>query len=143
MHAITFDTLEFTEQLMTAGVPDEQAKGHAKALLAAMKQTELRMDELNDRRDKQSDERMSGLATKQDLKELDVKIETKIKELEYRMTIPLGLMLVAVAGMLFTALRYFPPTQPIVISSHQMPPITQGMERVPATIQPAIPRPMP
>ena len=81
MHAITFATLEFTEQLRAAGVPEEQAKGHAKALLAAMKQTEVRFEDL---------------ATKQD-----------IKELEYRMTIRLGMMMAAMFGVFFTALRYF------------------------------------
>ncbi|MBF0179981.1 MAG: hypothetical protein HQM03_08155 [Magnetococcales bacterium] len=115
----------------------------------AMQQTEIRMDEWIDRRDKQSEDRMSGLATRQDLretkdelkrdiKELDVKIETIIKEFEYRMTIRLGLMLVAVAGMLFTALRYFPPTQPIVISSHQMPPVAHGTDKMPAMVPPTM-----
>ncbi|MEO5335030.1 MAG: hypothetical protein H7839_23700, partial [Magnetococcus sp. YQC-5] len=108
----------------------EQAKGHAKALVTVMKQTESRLDELADKRDKQVEDRLHGLATKQDL-------DTKIKELEYRMTIRLGLMLVAVAGMLFTALRHFPPTQPIVISNHQMPTLEQKVGKTQVAPQPA------
>ncbi|MEO5332119.1 MAG: hypothetical protein H7839_08855, partial [Magnetococcus sp. YQC-5] len=111
MHAITFDTLEFTEQLKSSGVPDEQAKGHAKALATALKQTESHIDELADKRDKQTEERLDGLATKQDLNikvnYLDTKIETTktelkrdIKDLEYRMTIKFGLMFMAGFGML-------------------------------------------
>ncbi|MBF0428206.1 MAG: hypothetical protein HQL94_04730 [Magnetococcales bacterium] len=161
MHAITFDTLEFTEQLRAVGISDEHAKGHVKALVTVMKQTEDRIDERIDRRDKQSEEQMSGLVTRQDLKEtkdelkrdikdLDSKIEMNkiefkrdIKELEYRMTIQVGLMLVAVAGMLFTALRYFPPTQPIVISNHPLPALEQNLGKVPATTRPATPQTTP
>ena len=67
---------------------------------------------------------LEDLATKRDL-----------KELEYRMTIRTGLMLVTVAGMLFTALRYFPPTQPIVLSSHQIPGLEQGLGKSPGSGQ--------
>ncbi|MBF0137738.1 MAG: CCDC90 family protein [Magnetococcus sp. DMHC-1] len=40
MTTIAFDTLEFTEQLKASGVPDDQAKGHAKAMARLMEQVE-------------------------------------------------------------------------------------------------------
>ncbi|MEO5330530.1 MAG: hypothetical protein H7839_00790 [Magnetococcus sp. YQC-5] len=132
MHAITFDTLEFTEQLKNSGVPDEQAKGHAKALATALKQTAGRIDELFDKRDKQTEERLDGLATKQDLEMTKTELKRDITDLEYRMTIKFGLMFIAGFGMLFTALRYFPPTQPIVISNHSMPTHEQNAFKAPA-----------
>ncbi len=85
MHAITFDTLEFTEQLRVAGVPEEQAKGHAKALVTVMKQTESQMDEWADKRDKQSEERLGGLATRQNLEMAKAELKRDIKDLELRM----------------------------------------------------------
>lgn len=78
MHAITFDTLEFTEQLKAAGVPEEQAKGHAKAMVTVMIQTEARMNELANKHNSQANERLDGLATKQD-------IEIRIKEIELKL----------------------------------------------------------
>lgn len=161
MHAITFDTLEFTEQLKTAGVPDEQAKGHAKALVTVLKQT----DELANKRDLKDLEHQiitkadvadvtkidtHLLDLKRDIQDLNIKIDTesddldakidnKIRALEDRMTIRLGLMLVAVAGMFFTALRYFPPTQPIVISSHQLLAPEQNIGKTPVLVQPSMP----
>ena len=115
MHTTTFDTLEFTEQLKAAGVPDDQAKGHAKALMSVIKQTETRFEDL---------------VTKTDL-------QRSIEILEYRMTIRMGLMLVTVAGMLFTALRYFPPLAQV---NYQPP--TQEMRQVaPVPTLPAPPVP--
>ena len=67
MVAITFDTLEFTEQLKAVGVPDEQAKGQAKAFATAIRQVQ--------------EGRQDTLATKRDIKE----IELKIKELEVKL----------------------------------------------------------
>ncbi len=91
MYAIPFDTLEFTEQLKAVGVPDEQAKGHVKALAVALKQTESRMDERADQRDKRSEEHLNGLATRQDMdvrfKELDVRfkeVDARFKEVDAR-----------------------------------------------------------
>ncbi|MEO5378336.1 MAG: CCDC90 family protein [Magnetococcus sp. DMHC-6] len=85
-----------------------------------------------------------------DIKALDVKIEASktelkrdIKELEYRMTIRLGLMIITTAGMLFTALRYFPPTQPIIISSQHMPIQEPNIGKTPEIIQPTPTHPTP
>ena len=76
MTAITFDTLEYTEQLKAAGVPEEQAKCHAKALALVIKQVDARTDEQAarqaERNEKQIQSRLDGLATKH---EMDAKIE--------------------------------------------------------------------
>ncbi|HAT51226.1 MAG: DUF1640 domain-containing protein [Nitrospirae bacterium] len=56
MTTIAFDTLEFTEQLKTSGVPDDQAKGYAKAMAHVLEQVE--------------ETRLKELATKRDIAEL-------------------------------------------------------------------------
>ena len=85
MVAVTFDTLEFTEQLKAAGVPEEQAKGHAKALTVVMRQTETHIDERIEKHGKQSEERLDGVATKQDIETTKLELRRDIKELEARM----------------------------------------------------------
>ena len=74
MTATTFDTLGYFEKLKAAGVPEEQAKVQAGAL------RELIDDKL---------------ATKQDLQELETRLDNKIEKLEYRLTIRLGGMMAA------------------------------------------------
>ncbi len=71
-HTITFDTLAFAKKLKEAGVPDAQAEVHAEAIA-----------ELIDER----------IATKQDLKELEITLRRDVKELELRLTIRLGAMM--------------------------------------------------
>ncbi|MEK6622678.1 MAG: DUF1640 domain-containing protein [Planctomycetota bacterium] len=73
-HSITFDTLAFAKKLKEAGVPDAQAEVHAEAIA-----------ELIDER----------IATKQDLKELEITLRRDVKELELRLTIRLGAMMAA------------------------------------------------
>ncbi|MEO5353832.1 MAG: CCDC90 family protein [Magnetococcus sp. XQGC-1] len=120
MTTITFDTLEFTEQLKAAGVPEEQARGHAKALTAVMRQTETHIDERIEKRDKQSEEILDGMATRGDFKELDAKIESvkfelkhDIKELELRMAAEIAPlkwgMAVCVGGIIALILKSFFP----------------------------------
>jgi hypothetical protein len=65
MTAVTFDTLEYTEELKNAGVPEEQAKAQVRALSKALESKEL--------------------ATKSDLKETEKKLELKIAETETRL----------------------------------------------------------
>ena len=74
MASTTFDTLGYFEKLKAAGVPEEQAKVQADALR-----------ELIDDR----------LTTKQDLRELETRLDNKIEKLEYRLTIRLGGMMAA------------------------------------------------
>ena len=71
-HTITFDTLAYAKKLKEAGVPDAQAEVHAEAIA-----------ELIDER----------IATKQDLKELEITLRRDVKELELRLTIRLGAMM--------------------------------------------------
>ena len=162
MHAITFDTFKFVRRLKDAGIPENQAE----AISEAVKETHLtQFEDVAARRDLKDLENQLAtkvgvadvtkmdthiLELKRDIKELDVKIETTkaelrrdIKELEYRMTIRLGLMLMAAFGMLFAALRYFPPTQPIIISGHPVPAYAQGTGQAPGVGQPAIPQSTP
>jgi hypothetical protein len=125
MTTVTFDTLKFVETLRASGFEETQAKGMAAAIQEVQKSN---LDEVASKADIQE--------VKRDIKELELSSKRDIKELEYRLTIRVGLMLVTVAGMLFTALRYFPPTQPIVISASQL----SGVEQRPIVrIPPATP----
>ena len=71
-HAVSFDTLAYAKKLKSVGFTEEQAEVQAEAL----------SDLINDQ-----------LATKQDL-----------KELELRMTVKVGAMLIALAMILFAGL---------------------------------------
>ncbi len=81
---VAFDTLAYAKRLREAGFSEEQAEGQAQALAAAMTDT---------------------LATKQDLRELELRIESRFAELdasladlERRVTVRLGGMIVAGIG---------------------------------------------
>ncbi len=136
MTAITFDTLEYTEQLKAAGVPEDQAKGHAKALALVIKQVDTRTDEYaakwEERNDKQIRSRLDGLATKQDM-------DTKLEKMELRMVTKTGAMILASVGMIIGYLRDFP--MPVQI----IQPLTQDLRQsapIPAPVPPA-PSPVP
>lgn len=95
MSVITFDTLKFVKELESAGVPAVQAEAQARALARAL------------------DTNLAELATKGDIREVRVdlaRVETKldtvridlqrdIHEMELRLTIKLGVFLVAAAGV--------------------------------------------
>lgn len=76
---IAFDTLAYANKLKQAGVPNRQAEVQAEA-----------MAELVEER----------LATKRDLSELEERIANRMNELEYRLTIRLGSMLVVAVSIL-------------------------------------------
>ncbi len=61
---MAFDTLTYAKKLQEAGVPPQQAETHAWALKESIEDT---------------------LATKQDLRELDTRIDGRFSELETRM----------------------------------------------------------
>lgn len=91
--ALTFDTLAYANKLKIAGVPERQAEAHAEAI------AELVTDHL---------------ATKRDLKELELRLDAKlqklslqIKELELRMIIKLGVMVVGSMTLLVVLLKLF------------------------------------
>ncbi|MBF0626509.1 MAG: hypothetical protein HQL82_17105 [Magnetococcales bacterium] len=75
MTTITFDTLEeYTEQLRTFGVPEEQAKGHAKAMARLMERWE-------ESRTKEEEARLKELATRGDIVRLEKEVELAKAEL--------------------------------------------------------------
>ncbi|MBF0177608.1 MAG: DUF1640 domain-containing protein [Magnetococcales bacterium] len=96
MTTITSDTLKFVRRLKDAGIPENQAEAISEAFKGAH---ESRSDEL---------------ATKEDL--LDVRRD--LKELELRMTIKLGAMLLAVVGLVVTANRLWPIPVQYVSAPH-------------------------
>ncbi|MEO5352391.1 MAG: CCDC90 family protein [Magnetococcus sp. XQGC-1] len=130
MTAITFDTFKFIRRLKEAGIPENQAE----AISEAIKETHVAQSE--EFAAQQDLKKLEGaLATKADVAQVDIHIlelKRDIVELECRMTIRLGLMLITACGMLFAALRYFPPTQPIIISNRPVPAIEQGTGNSPA-----------
>ena len=79
MTTIAFDILAYANKLKQAGVPDRQAEVQAEA-----------MAELVEER----------LATKRDLSELEERIANRMNELEYRLTVRLGSMLVVAVSIL-------------------------------------------
>lgn len=84
MTTTTFDTLGYFERLKAAGVPEQQAKV----------QTEALREIIEDK-----------LATKKDLAEMELRFDTKLKELEYRLTIRLGGMMAAAIAVVATLVK--------------------------------------
>lgn len=78
MTAITFNTLKFVQTLRDSGVDGKQAEAIASAVSDA--------------------QAMAELATKHDLKELELTLSRDIKELELRLTLRLGALIVAAIG---------------------------------------------
>jgi len=78
MRALAFDTLEFAKKLKAANFTADQAEALAAALAGMVEER---------------------LATKQDLKELEARLEARMREMELRLrhdlTLRLGAMLVA------------------------------------------------
>jgi hypothetical protein len=88
MATITFDTLKFSRKLESAGIPREHAVGIAEAVA-----------------DVQA-ENMGEMVTKGDI----ALLRAEIKELELRMTIKFGIMVVAlggiIGGIILTGIRF-------------------------------------
>ena len=79
---ITFDTLKFANKLKSAGVLPEHAEAEAEALADIF--------EVN----------LKEVATKEDIKHLEERIDCKFIQLEQRVTIKLGaLMVIAVSAV--------------------------------------------
>lgn len=81
MSAITFDTHGFVKRLTAAGMPEAQAE-----VLA----------------DEQTNLIENNLATKRDLKELGVALKTDMREMEQRIVIRLGGMIILAVGAIVT-----------------------------------------
>jgi hypothetical protein len=84
MTAITFDTLMYAKKLKEAGVPEKQAEIQAEALRDIIE---------------------NNLATKVDIETMRDKLETKITELEYKIIIKMGIMLVAAISILAAIIK--------------------------------------
>ena len=81
MSAITFDTHGFVKRLTAAGMPEAQAE-----VLA----------------DEQTNLIENNLATKRDLKELEVALKSELREMEQRIVIRLGGMIILAVGVIVT-----------------------------------------
>jgi len=64
-HALAIDTLDYAKKLIDAGVPEKQAEVQARVLAEIVE---------------------SSLATKRDIKELELKIELKIEQIKSSLT---------------------------------------------------------
>ena len=81
---IAFDTLAYAKKLKAVGFTEEQAEVQAEALAEMVNET---------------------LATKRDLKELEVTLRHDIKELEMHLTIRLGAMLTVAIVIVATLVK--------------------------------------
>ena len=79
MATITFDTLKFTRMLEASGMPPEQAEAIAEAFREAAWQADL--------------------ATRQDLRELELRLDAKISEIKFDLVKWIAGMLLAQAGL--------------------------------------------
>jgi len=83
--AVAFDMLKFAERLEAGGFTHAQAKAAAEAFAATTGE---------------------DIATKTDLRAEIAAVRGDIRELELRMTIELGGLIIAATGILLAALRY-------------------------------------
>jgi predicted nucleic acid-binding Zn-ribbon protein len=72
--AIALDTLAYALRLREAGFTEQQAEGQAQALAAAMTDTLATKQDLND----------FAMATKQNLRELEVRIDARFAQVDAR-----------------------------------------------------------
>ncbi|MBK6402090.1 MAG: DUF1640 domain-containing protein [Rhodocyclaceae bacterium] len=87
MSAMTFDTLKFANRLKSAGVPSAQAEAEAEALAEVF------------------DANLKELATREDIKRLETGFDGKLIQLEQRMTIKLGTLMVLAVGVMATLVK--------------------------------------
>ncbi|MBF0462101.1 MAG: DUF1640 domain-containing protein [Magnetococcales bacterium] len=96
--AIAFDTLAFAKELETAGVPSAHAEAQAKAMAGAFQKME--------------ESRLQELATKGDVREVELRMEAKIevaKNETIKWMVGLALaQLAMMAGILMTLVRVLP-----------------------------------
>ena len=89
---MAFDTLKSVEELQEAGIPENQAKAQVRVFQRIIE---------------------SDLATKRDVKGLEQEtlqlkkdLQQEMREMEYRLTIKTGLMLVASTGVILGTTQY-------------------------------------
>jgi hypothetical protein len=94
--AHAFDTLKFAQRLERAGVEREQAVAHAEIardMILAAAASKENFGAL--RKDLQDDLRREIIGVRKDVGDLEAKIGDSLRELELRMTIKLGAIVVA------------------------------------------------
>ena len=84
MESATFDTLTYANKLKAAGVPEKQAEAQVEILAEIIE---------------------SNLATKRDLKKLEVALRHDIEAMSYKPTIRLGGMLTVAVGVLAVLMK--------------------------------------
>jgi len=89
-NVMAFDTLAYAKKLKAVGVPENVAEAQAEA------QAEALAEIVEER-----------LATKKDLKELEVSLKRDLKELEMRLTIRLGAVMAAGIGIFAALVKVF------------------------------------
>jgi len=98
MAAIAFDTLKFANKLKAVGVPDKQAEAEAEVLSEAL---EVNLKEL-----------VTNEALKRDLGDVELRLKHEIelvklemRDIERRMTIKLGTLMVLAIGVVATLVK--------------------------------------
>jgi hypothetical protein len=94
---VALDTLAYVRRLESAGVPRAQAEAHADAFAA------FAADELATKRDLLEVE----ARLRSEIRELDIRLSGRMEQLEGRMTIKLGGMLVAAVGLVAVLVKLF------------------------------------
>nr|VFK13052.1 MAG: hypothetical protein BECKLPF1236A_GA0070988_100812 [Candidatus Kentron sp. LPFa]VFK25924.1 MAG: hypothetical protein BECKLPF1236C_GA0070990_1002713 [Candidatus Kentron sp. LPFa] len=84
MTTIAIDTLDFVRRLTDAGIPEKQADAHARAI----------KDVLSDQK----------LATRADLRELELRLEARIATVKYDLLKWIVGLLIAQTALIFTVL---------------------------------------
>jgi len=123
MNAIAFDTLKFAKRLKEAGFTEQQAEALADAEAEFIEQNlatkldiaEIKRDIIDVKRDindVKRDIKELEVTLRNEIKQLDVKIEQirsdlarDLKDLEYRMTIKLGTLMVVAVGAMATLVK--------------------------------------
>jgi hypothetical protein len=97
-----FNALKYTEELEKAGFSRSQAESSMRVLIDVMNDNFATKSDLNELR----------MAAKFDLAELELRLDSKfervdsnLRELEYRLTIKLGTMLTLAAGVTLTLVK--------------------------------------
>jgi len=88
--AITFDTLEYVNELKSANVPEAQAQVQARAMRRAL--------------DAALENQTSSLATQAGLRELELCLRRDLAALENKLTLRFGAMLAVGVGVLLAVL---------------------------------------
>ncbi|MBF0427687.1 MAG: DUF1640 domain-containing protein [Magnetococcales bacterium] len=95
MTAFTFDTHAYVKELQAVGFTEEQAEVQAKTLSSVFKAN------------------LEDLVTRRDMKDLELALKQEMKNLELRMVVKLGAMIIAAFSLMRmwpVPVQYIPPT---------------------------------